>query len=133
MVLKKLILRKIFLIDGFGALLTALLMGVLLPSFPETFGVSVTVAIFLAAIALGYSVYSLSCYFLKFQNTVFHLRNIIYANLIYCGITLGLLSFFSNEFKALGLIYFAVELLVIFALVIIEIIIFSKLSTANNY
>lgn len=82
--------RRIFLVDGLGACLTAiLLLGVLVP-LEYVFGMPAKVLYVLGAIAGVLAVYSLVCYRLAGQRWRPLLRAVSLANLLYCCLTLGL-------------------------------------------
>ena len=59
-------------------------------------------------------------YLLIKKNGKPYLKIIAYINLIYCGLTLGLILYFNSELTNLGLIYFFSELAVIITLAIVE-------------
>ncbi|WP_373523028.1 hypothetical protein [Aquiflexum sp.] len=112
--------KTIFLIDGFGALLTSfLLLGILRP-FQEYFGMPKDILTFLTLIALAFMVYSFYCYnFLKGNWKPF-LFGISIANFLYCCLTLGLVYLFYTELTGLGVAYFLVEVMVVMGLVLLE-------------
>lgn len=113
--------RRIFLIDGLGALLTAFLLCVVLTSFQSFFGMPVQVLCLLGAVAAVFAVYSFSCYFLLKQAQRSFLKAIIIANLLYCLVSLGLVIYYFQQLTVWGLLYFAGEIIVILALAALEI------------
>ncbi|MCO6487363.1 MAG: hypothetical protein J5I98_03045 [Phaeodactylibacter sp.] len=112
--------RKLFLIDGLGALLSAFLLGVVLVWWEPVFGMPPKVLYPLAAIAGVFAVYSLSCCFFLTQNRRPFLRGIAVANLLYCCLTLGLVFYFYPQLTALGVAYFLVEITVVLILAGVE-------------
>ncbi|MCO6480779.1 MAG: hypothetical protein J5I94_29325 [Phaeodactylibacter sp.] len=112
--------RKLFLIDGLGALLSAFLLGVVLVRWEPVFGMPSKVLYPLAAIACVFAVYSLSCYFFLSRNRRPFLRAIAVANLLYCGLTLGLVVYCYPQLTVLGVAYFLVEIGVVLILVVTE-------------
>ncbi len=112
--------RRVFLIDSIGALLSAILLGIVLVNFEKVFGMPSRVLYFLALLACVFAVYS----YWNFRNLKEHwqpyLRAIALANLSYCFLTIGLVIYFSNALTVLGFLYFGLEILVILSLVIFE-------------
>ncbi len=56
--------KQVFLIDGIGAMLTAVLLSQVMAKYESLFGMPLKILYLLAAIALLYSLYSPGCYFL---------------------------------------------------------------------
>lgn len=104
---------NIFLIDGLGALMTGLAIGLVLPLF-ET-GMPTEVLRSLAAVALIFAIYSLSCFYFQRNNRTL-LKVIAVANLIYCLVTASLIVQLYGQLTALALFYFVSEIIVILAL-----------------
>lgn len=112
--------KLIFLIDGFGALLTAfLLFGVLRP-FDVLFGMPKDILVLLSLIALAFAIYSFICYFFLKANWKPFLFGISIANFLYCCLTLGLVYYSYIEMTGLGVAYFLVEVIVVMGLVMVE-------------
>jgi len=118
----------VFLIDGAGALLSAILLGVILPAFQNLFGMPRQALYFLAVFPCLFLVYDLSCYFRIRKNWGPFIRAIAAANLIYCGISIGLIVYHYAKLTGLGLTYFLLEIVVIIILVWIEFSVLYKLS-----
>jgi hypothetical protein len=112
--------KQLFLIDGIGGVLTAFLLGVLLPRFEDSFGMPTTILYYLASIACVYAIYSISCSILLANNWRPYLKAIAFANLLYCCITIVLVYYFYEKLTIWGLTYFVLELMVIISLIIIE-------------
>jgi len=111
--------KQIFLIDGCGAFLTAVFLNVL-TTFQEYIGMSLNVLHALSCVAFIFAVYSISCYFLNPKNWQTLLKIIAVGNLTYCFLTIGYMYYFYERITMLGLLYFSIELLIIFILVILE-------------
>ena len=118
--------RRLFLIDGIGALVSAFSLGVLLVQFEHLFGMPAEVLFYLAFGASAFAIYSLTCHFRFPSNWRIFLKAIAISNLIYCGITLGLVFYYKQDLTYIGLAYFIIELVVIISLARIE------LKTANG-
>jgi len=118
--------KRLFLIDGSGAFLTAFLLGVVLTRFEGDFGMPRKILYALSMLACFYAVYSMACYFWVGKNWRLFLKAIAIANLIYCCLTLGLIISFYQSLTMLGFIYFTGELLVIGGLICIELLTVSE-------
>ena len=119
-IVKSLNPRTLFLIDGLGALVSALLLGVVLVQLESFIGMPIAVLYYLAGAALLFFLYSLSCYWWFPNKWRPFLRAIAIVNLIYCLITLGLTIYFFDQLSFWGLGYFLIEIIIIVVLAIIE-------------
>lgn len=111
--------KNIFLVDAIGALVSAALIGLVLPIFISWIGLPIEVLNFLAVIALAYASFSFFCYWFVERVSRF-LLIIIFANLLYCAFTALIVVIFSDEITNLGRIYFVAEILIILMLVAVE-------------
>jgi energy-converting hydrogenase Eha subunit G len=109
---------QIFLIDGFGALLTTGLLYFIVARIDFLFKIPQSTVYLLAGIALCFAIYSLSCYTLRPKNWKPCLKVIMVANLLYCMLTLGLLM--SNPVTIWDVLYFMGEVIIVLILVRIE-------------
>lgn len=109
---------KVFLIDGIGALLSALTIGIILPYFQ--IGMPKDVLNTLSSIAALFGTYSLSCFFCK-RNVSSLLKAIVVANSLYCIAIAVVLFYFSEHLSWLATAYFSIEVVIIIFLVCIEI------------
>ena len=112
--------RKLFLIDSFGALITALLLSLVLARFEDTFGMPRKVLYILSGMAGVYCIYSFLCYWHLKNNWSPYLKIIATANLIYCGLTMVLMFYFYQSLTILGLLYFIGEIIIITILALTE-------------
>jgi len=112
------IYKNIFLVDAVGALMSCLSLGFLLPYLNT--GFPADSALTLALLAGLLFLFSTSCFFLIKKNKSSWLKVVIAANLLYCVFTLFTVLSLSSQIKALGLAYFAVEVMLILILVRIE-------------
>lgn len=124
--------RWIFLIDGCGALLTAFLTGLVLTRLEPIFGMPSGILIPLSIIAGVFAVYSMACYLFVGHKWRRFLKAIAVANLVYVGITLGLLFWLYGRLTALGLLYFISECFVMVALSYLELKAASIQLSVNN-
>jgi hypothetical protein len=118
--LPKLQPKTIFLIDGMGALVSAVLLGLVLTRLETFFGLPKNVLYVLAGIALLLAVYSLSNAFMQQINPSRRLKLIAVANLLYCLLTVVLLFIFYPQLTIFDVYYFMGELLIILSLASLE-------------
>ena len=112
--------KKLFLIDGIGAAITAILLYVVLPRFEEYIGMPQTVLNPLSIIACIYAFYSLTCHFVAGNNWRTLLKIIAIANLVYCALTATLVAIHYPQLTAFGIFYFIGEIVIISSLAAIE-------------
>lgn len=112
--------KKLFLVDGLGAVLTAFLLVVFLIRYVDVFGMPQKPLYVLSIIAVIYAVYSICCYFFIGKHWRSYLKLIAFANLLYCCATISFVIYFYPSVTIFGLIYFLAELVVIGCLVTIE-------------
>lgn len=115
--------KTIFLIDGIGAFLTAFFLFVVLKNYNAYFGLPKTTLNYLSIIALLFSIYSLSCFYLVNKNWHTFLKVISIANLLYCCLTIYLVMYYYTQITAIGLTYFILEISIILILAFVEIFI----------
>jgi hypothetical protein len=121
--------KRLFLIDGLGACLTAFFLVAILARFEDSFGMPRTVLYFLSLVACIYAIYSFCCHFFISSNWRPYLKAIAIANAIYCCLTFGLVIYFYPILTILGLLYFLLEIIVVSILVLIEL----KALSGTNY
>ncbi|MEQ8629558.1 hypothetical protein [Ekhidna sp.] len=112
-IVENLSIRKIFLIDSIGALLSAVLLGLVFVHYQYLIGMPVHILQVLAGVAVLFMLYSFSCYYINPVNAKARLRTIAIANLLYCVTTLILMGVYFDELTLLGFTYFILEILVI--------------------
>lgn len=105
--------KQLFLIDGFGALLSAFLLGIILTRFESIFGMPRQTLYILAFIPCLFAVYDFSCYWLNPENWAPFLKAIGIANLLYCCISIGFVLHHYQQLTALGWAYFILELAIV--------------------
>ena len=123
----KIEIHKLFLIDSLGGLLSAFILGFVLIKFESRFGMSPSILYLLSGVALVFSVYSFICFLRRMKNWQIYLKIIAIANLLYCCLTMILLVYWYKKLTILGLIYFVIEIIIVFFLAVIE------LKKANIY
>lgn len=123
--------KNVFLLDGFGAVVTAILLFAVLKLWNEYFGMPKNYLLILSISAFLLALYSFSCSkFLK-NNIRKFLMLLIVFNLSYTIFTFVLIINFYSQLTILGLLYFIAEILIISSLVFIELKTL-KCSTQNS-
>lgn len=112
--------RQVFLIDGLGALLTAVMLGIVLAQLESFFGMPRAKLYVLAGIAVIFAIYSLTCYWRLPIHWQPYLRAIAVANLLYCCVTAGLVVYLYEELTIWGIGYFVGEIVIVVSLAIFE-------------
>lgn len=112
--------NQLFLIDSLGALLTAVMLGLILARFENTFGMPQQELYFLSSIACIFSIYSFLCFISKKGNQRPYLKIIAVANFMYCFLSIGLIIYLFHKLTFLGLIYFVLEIIAVTILANIE-------------
>jgi FtsH-binding integral membrane protein len=107
-------------VDGVGALVTALTVGVVLPALGEYIGTPRPVLRALAITAAVFAAYSLTCAATQPTRWPGYLRGIALANAGYCLVTAAVLVRFAAALHVLDWLYFVGEIVVVGALVALE-------------
>lgn len=113
--------KNIFLIDAVGALITFALLFLVLRPFNAFFGLSKATLEYLSLLALTFSIYSFTCFFLAKNKWKLYLKIICTANILYCILTFGILLSNYKSISIFGIIYFLGEIVVIAGLVFLKI------------
>lgn len=112
--------KSLFLIDSLGAMLTAVMLGLVLPRFKYLIGMQPKVLYGLSIIGICFAIFSFSCYHLFPKNWRALMKTIAGANLLYCILTFFLVLYNISTLSALGHTYFIVEIIIISTLVVVE-------------
>ena len=112
--------KKLFLIDGLGALFTTFFLCVVLRNFYEYVGMPISALTYLSVISACLCVYSMSCFSFVKGNLIPFIRRISIGNLLYCILTMVLILIYYSQLKTIGMIYFVIEVIIIIGLVYIE-------------
>ncbi|HOY42467.1 MAG TPA: hypothetical protein PLX60_11410, partial [Chitinophagales bacterium] len=116
-----LIPRNVFLLDGIGALVSSLFLVVLLAPFESFFGMPSDYVYQLAIPAFVFAVYSIACYVFNPNNWQPFMKLIALANFIYCCVTFYLILKLFYRLTQFGVLYFILEIAVIFMVIALEI------------
>lgn len=112
--------RKLFLIDGLGAILSAFLLGVVLVEFEEYFGIPRPTLYILALLPCLFAGYDFFCYQKKNENVDSFLKGISFLNIGYCLLSIVLASYHYERVTYLGWGYILIEVLIVMTLAMIE-------------
>ncbi len=112
--------KNIFLIDGIGAFVTAISLLIIYQFLNIYFLVPENVLLILIAIAILFSLYSFICFLFIKDNWKPFLFIISLANLLYCLLTILFMVLYFQSITLLAILYFSIEIIIIFALVSIE-------------
>lgn len=112
--------KKLMLIDGLGAVLSAFMLGFVLIQCNSFIGMPEHLLRGLSILASIYAIYSLYCYSQISQLRPIHFRLIAAANLFHSIFTLVLVIVNFHILATLGLIYFFVEILILCFIVFLE-------------
>lgn len=112
--------KTLLLFDGFGALVSAFFLGVLLVQFQSYVGMPTDVLYSLASLALLYALFGLSAFLFIKKGWSGYLKIVVIANLIHCAITVGFLITYRQDLLLFGWIYFVLEIVIILLIVSVE-------------
>lgn len=118
--MKNTLLKKFFLIDGFGAILSALLLGLVLTKMETYFGIPKPTLYFLATLPCFFAIYDFYCYFKINSSLDKFLKAIAIINLLYCFLSITLAIYHSNLITTLGWLYIILEIIIVTTIAFIE-------------
>ena len=120
--------KKMFLIDGLGAVLSAFLLGIVLIKLESIIGIPPSTLYSLAIFPLLFAIYDFYCYLKKHSRLKSFLKGIAIANLLYCCFSIGIAFYHLKTITNLGCIYILTEILIIIILSIFELMIAKQLT-----
>lgn len=112
--------RNLFLLDSMGALLSAIMLGLVLTRYENFFGMPSDVLHILAIIPCVFALYSFLCFLIETKNKRLFLSIIAAANLLYCCLTMSYIFNFYSKITIGGLIYFVGEIIIVVVLALYE-------------
>ena len=112
--------RQLFLLDGLGALLSALLLGVVLPRVQSLVDIPLPTLYLLAIFPVFFAAFDCFSYRKKEGTLALQLKIIAILNGLYCGLSLGLAFYHQTQLTHLGWLYIVVEVLIVGGLAIFE-------------
>lgn len=112
--------RKLFLVDGLGAMLSAFLLGVVLVALEDVFGIPRSTLYILALLPCFFAVYDAYCYQKKEEDLGPFLKGIAIMNISYCVLSIGLAIYHYQSITYFGWAYLVIEILIVMALARLE-------------
>lgn len=119
--------NKLFLVDGIGAILSALGLGVVLVRLEKYFGIPSSTLYFLAILPIMFAIYDLYSYYQAKHKQTQLLKGIAIANILYCCLSLGALFYHIETITSLGYAYIILEILIVILLASIELLTAQKI------
>lgn len=112
--------KKLFIIDGLGAILSAFLLGVVLVGFESIFGIPKSTLYCLAFFPCLFAIYDFYCFFMDGNNISLQLKGIAILNLLYCCLSVGLIIYHHHRITKYGWAYLMIEIIIVLALAYYE-------------
>ena len=119
--------RKLFVIDGFGALLSAFLLGVVLVKYEWFFGIPKMTLYFLALLPCLFAIYDLFCYYSEERYIARRLKVIAFINISYCLLSFVLAVYHIDVISWYGWVYIIIEIFIVIFLANIQLKVSEKL------
>ena len=111
--------KILFLIDGIGALISTLLLGIVLVQFQEYIGIPTVTLYILASLPLIFI--GFDCYnYLKTNISFKSLKAIAYINLLYCIVSVIFACTHINTITYLGWLYLITEITILIILALLQ-------------
>ncbi len=120
--------RRLFLIDGLGAILSAFMLGIVLVQYESVFGIPSATLYVLAIFPVLFAIFDFYCFQKKNANLSKLLKIIAILNLLYCCMSIGCAMYHIDTVTILGWVYICVEVLLIVILSLFEL----KVAIKNN-
>jgi hypothetical protein len=112
--------KEFFVVDGFGAILSAFLLGVVLVKMESVFGIPSSTLHFLATLPVLFAIYDLYC-FSQLDDKLGHLlMGIAVINLLYCCLSIGFAFYHFQTITVFGWAYIIIEILIVTIIAIFE-------------
>lgn len=112
--------KKLLLLDGIGALVSAFMLGVVLVRLENYFGIPIRTLYFLAFLPCLFALYDYYSWRSENKNHSNSLKVIAYVNIIYCCLSFGLAIYHNQELTLLGWAYIIIEIFVVLLIAMIE-------------
>ncbi|MEO1518722.1 MAG: hypothetical protein AAFV95_27155 [Bacteroidota bacterium] len=104
---------RLFLLDGIGAMVSAILLGVVLVNLEWLFGIPRSALYVLAACPCLFAVYDVYCYQKGPKHLAPYLTAIAAMNAAYCLLSIGLAIYHKEMVTLLGWAYITTEILIV--------------------
>lgn len=121
--------KKMFVVDGFGALFSAFMLGIVLVQFHAFFGIPKQTLHILASVALVLACLDFYFYRLTKLDTSKAIQTIAILNLLYLGLSLTLGIYHAKLISIYGWLYLVAEMLILLLLAGFELKLASKVQS----
>lgn len=112
--------KRLFLIDGLGALVSAVMLGVVWVAFESFFGLPSSTCYFLALFPCLFAIYDAYAFFSKRQKISLLLKGIALLNTGYCVLSLALATYHYASLTTYGWVYLLLEIGIVLGLASVE-------------
>jgi len=112
--------KQLFLVDGIGALISAIMIGVVLVHLRDLIGLNITALYFLASFPILFSILDLYFYFSPDKYSKLGLKLMATLNSFYCILSISTILFHGARITTLGWIYVIVEIVILLLLIKLE-------------
>jgi len=119
--------KQLFLIDGFGAIFSAILLGVVLVRLEPIFGIPESALYLLTIIPCFFAAYDFYCYFQVEKKIDTFLKGIAIMNGMYCIISIVTTFFHRKTISIYGWVYIILEIIIACSLAVFEFKIANKI------
>ncbi|REH43934.1 hypothetical protein C7448_11241 [Tenacibaculum gallaicum] len=120
--------KKLFLIDGLGAVISTFLLGVVLVNFESIIGIPPSTLYLLAVLPIFFTIYDFYSYQKTYNELKPFLKGIAILNLLYCCLSIGVAFYHFKTITSIGWGYILVEVSIIIILSIVELTIAKRLT-----
>lgn len=112
--------RRLFFLDGIGAFVSLIFLGIVLVRYQELIGMPIPALRILAIFPFLFMIYDTICYFKAKSQPAVLLKVISVLNLLYAFFSITSVFFYFDKITYLGLNYFSLEVILILLLVNLE-------------
>ena len=114
------IIHRLFLIDGLGALVSAIMLGVVLPLVQPLVGIPLYTLYLLAVFPILFAIIDFYALFKKPSPIQQYLKIIAACNITYCFLSVAMAYYHRSQITVLGWIYLIIEVIIVGTLALIE-------------
>lgn len=112
--------KRLFIVDGIGAIVSAIMLGIVLVRLESYIGIPSTTLYILAIIPIFFLFYDFISYRSEDAYIGRRLQGIAIMNLLYCFLSIGFTYYHRESITSLGLVYVVIEILIILYIVVLE-------------
>jgi len=119
--------KKLLLIDGVGAIVSAFLLGIVLVQLNDLVGIPIPTLYFLAFLPCLFAIFDLYHYQKTNNQVATPLKIIATVNLLYCCLSIGLGIYHFETITFLGWVYVVVEVMIVVGIAVWELSVAGRL------